>query len=202
MKRVPIIPSLIVLASIGVMVALGIWQIQRAAWKEQMLVQLQANQDLPALDLDPLLQRDDAGDVPMAFRRVLVSCASGTTAPSLRAGRNAAGETGYSHFVPCRPGATGLAGRIEVDVGWTRGPDGRRSVLAGIVAGRTGTAEAAGPIILTAATPSEGLLASTPPSIDDIPNNHVAYAVQWFLFAGAAAVIYALVLLRRSRAGG
>jgi surfeit locus 1 family protein len=34
-----------------------------------------------------------------------------------------------------------------------------------------------------------------------VPNNHLAYAVQWFLFAGVAAVIYALALRRRTRAG-
>jgi len=33
--------------------------------------------------------------------------------------------------------------------------------------------------------------------VGDIPNNHLAYAVQWFLFAGIAGVIYALALKRR-----
>lgn len=42
-------------------------------------------------------------------------------------------------------------------------------------------------------------MASAPPSPDTIPNNHLSYAVQWFLFAGIAAVIYALALRQRWR---
>ena len=43
---------------------------------------------------------------------------------------------------------------------------------------------------------------SAPPSPDSIPNNHLAYAIQWFLFAGFAAVIYFLALKRRERDAG
>jgi surfeit locus 1 family protein len=42
-------------------------------------------------------------------------------------------------------------------------------------------------------------MASAPPSPDNIPNNHLSYAVQWFLFAGIAGVIYALALRQRWR---
>ena len=38
---------------------------------------------------------------------------------------------------------------------------------------------------------------SKPPSPDSIPNNHLSYAVQWFLFAGIAALIYALALRKK-----
>jgi surfeit locus 1 family protein len=43
-----------------------------------------------------------------------------------------------------------------------------------------------------------GLVRSKTPSATDIPNNHRAYAVQWFLFAGVALLIYALALRRRA----
>jgi cytochrome oxidase assembly protein ShyY1 len=36
--------------------------------------------------------------------------------------------------------------------------------------------------------------------VADIPNNHLAYAVQWFVFAGVAAAIYAILLWRRRSA--
>ena len=49
------------------------------------------------------------------------------------------------------------------------------------------------------APPVAGLDAVQPPSPEDIPNNHWAYAVQWFLFAGIAAVIYAMAVARRVR---
>jgi surfeit locus 1 family protein len=43
------------------------------------------------------------------------------------------------------------------------------------------------------------LVASAPPSPATIPNNHLNYAVQWFLFAGIAALIYFLALRQRWR---
>jgi surfeit locus 1 family protein len=38
------------------------------------------------------------------------------------------------------------------------------------------------------------------PSLDEIPNNHRFYAIQWFLFAGIALAIYILALRKRLRA--
>jgi surfeit locus 1 family protein len=38
-----------------------------------------------------------------------------------------------------------------------------------------------------------------PPDPADIPNNHLAYAGQWFFFALTALVIYVLALRRRWR---
>ena len=35
------------------------------------------------------------------------------------------------------------------------------------------------------------------PSGADVPNNHLAYAVQWFIFAAAALIIYILAVRRR-----
>ena len=46
----------------------------------------------------------------------------------------------------------------------------------------------------------DGLKPSALPSLQDIPNNHLAYAVQWFVFAGVAAAIYGLALWQRRRA--
>lgn len=199
MKRLPILATLIVAAAIAVMIGLGVWQLQRAEWKERMLADLAAAPSRPAIDLDPSL---GAGDPPadLAFRRALVSCTARDAAPVLRAGRTLDGVSGFSLFVPCRPGADGWAGRIEVNAGWTRQADYRTPVtLAGITAGVIGTVEPDGPIILTAATPAPGLAASAAPTIADIPNNHLMYAFQWFFFAATAALIYVLALRRRRR---
>ena len=200
MRRLPILATIIVIGAVAVMIALGVWQLQRAGWKERMLADLEAAQSMPALDLDPLLARGTAESVPLAFRRVLVTCAPSDRPPSLRAGRSRGGQSGYSYFIPCRPGADGLAGRIEVNAGWASGPDqSLRPRLTGIVAGVLGTVEPSGPIILTAAEPAPGLQPSVPPSVDDIPNNHMAYAFQWFFFAATAAIIYLVALRRRRR---
>jgi surfeit locus 1 family protein len=55
---------------------------------------------------------------------------------------------------------------------------------------------------LVAAEPGPGLAASAIPSPDSIPNNHLSYAIQWFLFAGIAGAIYVLALRKREQASG
>ena len=51
--------------------------------------------------------------------------------------------------------------------------------------------------MLVADAPPPGLTANAPPDLSAVPNNHLAYGVQWFLFAGIAATIYGLALRRR-----
>jgi cytochrome oxidase assembly protein ShyY1 len=199
MKRLPIIATIIVGAAVAVMIALGIWQLQRAAWKDRMLADLAAAQALAPIDLDAALA--GAGEVPpIAFRRARITCMASQASASLRAGRSRRGATGYSYFIPCRPGAQGLPGRIQVNAGWSQAPNSLlRLDAAGPVEGRIGTAEAQGPIILTADIAIGPLEPSAAPAVDDIPNNHLAYAFQWFFFAATAALIYFLALRRRSR---
>lgn len=198
MRRLPLIPTLIVAAAVLTMIALGIWQLQRARWKERLLVQYAAAASMPAVDLDPLL--DGKGPVPpLAFRRALVTCRADNAEPDVHAGRNAEDAVGQVYVIPCRPGAGGLAGRLRVNIGWSARPDAAlRPSLAGIVAGRLGAVGEDGPIILTAATAAPPLAPSAPASIESVPNNHRLYAAQWFFFAAAAALIYALALRRRN----
>ena len=50
MKRIPIIPTVIVLGAVAVMIGLGFWQIGRAREKEALLARYQAAAGLPAVD--------------------------------------------------------------------------------------------------------------------------------------------------------
>ncbi len=197
MRRLPLLPTLFVAGAVAAMLALGIWQLQRSAWKERLLAEYARGPALPVVDLDPLL--DGGGPVPpLSFRRVLVTCDARDAAPEIRAGRSAADVSGQVYLVPCRPGAAGLAGRIRVNAGWANRPDAvRRLSLGGIVAGRLGPVEGDGPVTLTAAGASPPLTASQPANIETISNNHLLYALQWFFFAIAAAVIYVLALRKR-----
>jgi surfeit locus 1 family protein len=200
MKRLPLIPTIFVAAAVATMIGLGIWQLQRAAWKERLLADYAAAAGLPAVDLDPLL--DGSPQMPpLSFRRALVSCHARGVGPDVHAGRNGSDQVGQVYLIPCRPGAEGLAGRIRVNVGWSA--DVRRDLrpsLDGLVAGRLGAVGEDGPIILVAATAAPPLVAAQPASIESVPNNHLAYAFQWFFFAAAAAVIYWLALKRRGAA--
>ena len=197
MKRIPPVPTLIVALAVAAMVGLGIWQLQRAEWKERLLADYAAAASMAAVDLDPLLDGRPALP-PISFRRALVTCRAQGVEPEVRAGRNAQDAVGQVYVIPCRPGAEGLAGRLRVNVGWSARPDAAlRPSLSGIVAGRLGAVGEDGPIVLTAATAAPPLAPSAPASIESIPNNHRFYAFHWFLFALAAAVIFLLALRRR-----
>ena len=47
MKRIPIIPTLLVLAAVAVMIALGVWQARKIGVKRDLIAQFQANTHLP-----------------------------------------------------------------------------------------------------------------------------------------------------------
>jgi len=200
-KRLPLLPTLFVAGAVATMLGLAIWQLQRASWKEALLAEYSRATTLPAVDLDPLLT--SGRPLPeLSFRRALVTCAARDAPVEARAGRSAADAVGQAYYVDCRPGAAGPAGRLRINAGWAARPDAaRRLTLSGIVAGRLSVVGADGPIILTSATPAAPLAtASAAPGIDTIPNNHLLYALQWFFFAAAATVIYALALRKRNAA--
>ena len=197
MRRFPILATLVVAAAVATMIGLGVWQLQRAEWKERLLADFAAAAAQPPLDLDPLLARG-AEPPPLSFRRVLVTCRFGRAAPELRGGAGRDGAGGYVYLLPCRPGASGLAGRLRVNAGWSRMPDeSLRPALDGLVAGTLGLVEPDGPITLVSAEAAPPLAPSAPPRLDTVANNHLLYAFQWFFFAAAAALIYGLALRRR-----
>lgn len=202
MTRLPLLPTLVVAAAAAAMIALGVWQIGRAEEKAVLLAEYARAGSLPTLDLDPLLARDRADLPPLAFRRVLVTCHARDAEADLRGGRSREGRSGYSWFVPCRPGADGLAGRLVVNAGWSPLPQEGRRITVGPVAGTLGAVREERPIVVTAATAPPPLQPSAPPRIEDIPNNHLMYAFQWFFFAAAALIVYALALRRRLRHTG
>jgi len=198
MRRLPLIPTIIVAAAVATMIGLGVWQLQRAQWKQRLLADLDRAATLHAVDLDPLLEGE--GPLPpLAFRRALVSCRADNVAPQVRTGRSARDAVGQVYLIPCRPGAEGLAGRLVINAGWApRFDAASRLSLGGIVAGRLGAVGEDGPITLTAAAAVPPLAPSQPTRIENIPNNHRLYAFQWFFFAAAAAFIYLLALRRRN----
>lgn len=182
MRRVPVFSTLIVAAAIAVMIALGVWQIGRMHEKEALLERYRAARTMPA----------EAPFGPDSlYRRSRLDCPR-PTAASTMAGLNRNGESGQAHVVRCS-----LAGGGEalVVLGWSRDV-AAREWRGGEVVGWV----APGPR-LVADPPLAGLEANAVPDPSSIPNNHWSYAVQWFLFAGVALVIYALAVRKRLAAG-
>jgi surfeit locus 1 family protein len=189
-KRLPLIPTIIVAAAIAVMIGLGVWQLQRAQWKNGLLTQYARAAALPPIAWPAMPMAKDA---PL-FRRASGFCLS-VTGWTSSAGRNLNGEAGWSHIASCRTGGAEGPG-MQVDMGWSRDP-ANPAWTGGAVSG-TVAPDTKHIIRLISATPAPGLQPSLAPNPQDIPNNHLAYAVQWFLFAGVAALIYWLALRRRT----
>jgi len=194
-RRLPLIPTLIVGAAVAAMIALGFWQLRRAGEKDALLDRYRTAQDLPPISFPTGPIRD--GQLPL-FRHATGMCMSPVARRST-AGQNRAGEVGYAIIVDCSTGAEGPG--MSVEVGWSKNPNApvnwRGGPVSGIIAPDRKTR-----MRLVAATAPPGLEPSAPPSIGQIPNNHRSYAVQWFLFALIAVVIYVLALRKRLRQEG
>jgi cytochrome oxidase assembly protein ShyY1 len=189
-RRIPVLPTLLVALAAAVMVWLGIWQLHRLKWKEGLLAEYAAAAHKPPVAF-PL----DLTDQSLLFRKSEAFCLEpvGWRASS---GRNDAGQPGWRHVADCRTGAEGPG--LAVDMGWSKqstAPAWKGGEVKGVI----------GPdhdnqILLVSDAAGPGLWPSQPPSLDDIPNNHLAYAVQWFIFAALAVGIYGIALWRRGKA--
>lgn len=191
MRRIPILATTVVVAAGAVMIGLGIWQLERAEWKTELLNRYRAAAALPPVDR---FEGTPPEDLP--FRRAVLDCVRGEQWSRVH-GRSARGEPGWSHRLACR---TARAERVHVDMGWSRSTIAAVGWRPGVIEGVLVPDRQHG-VRLVADTPPSGLQPSAAPSIDDIPNNHLLYAVEWFFFAAAAAFIYVLALGRRLSRG-
>lgn len=205
LRRLPVIPTILVAAAVATMIALGFWQIDRAGQKADLIALYRANLAKPAMsfpDIGPVLR--DA-----MFRASSVTCID-VVGWRTEGGRSADGLAGSRYLAECRTGADGPGALIDLGVSQDPGikPRWAGGVASGmittepdhssVVARLFGGGSVLGPM-LVADTPAAGLRASSKPSPDTVPNNHISYAVQWFLFAAAALIIYVLAVRTRLR---
>lgn len=186
MRRLPIVPTLLVLVAIAIMIRLGFWQLDRLHQKEALLARYAAARTMSA---DVPFPQSEAAAEPLLYRHARVDCRT-VSGVSVIAGHNLRGETGMAHVADCLLAG---GGKARVVLGWSREPkpaDWRGGSVMGVVA--------PGPR-LVADPPLAGLAANARPDPADVPNNHLAYAVQWFLFAATALVIYGIAVRRRMR---
>lgn len=72
-RRFPIGLTVATLIALAILLALGTWQLQRLAWKRDLLDRIAALQAAPAQPLAPVLAKHAAGE-DVDFTRVRVSC--------------------------------------------------------------------------------------------------------------------------------
>jgi surfeit locus 1 family protein len=175
-----------VLIAIGIMIRLGVWQLDRLHEKEALLARYASARSMSA---DVPFPQSEAAAQPLFYRHARVDCRA-VTGLTAKAGSNAKGQAGLAHYASCELAG---GGKADVVLGWSQNPaspDWRGGEVMGVIA--------PGPR-LVADPPLAGLDANAMPDPSEIPNNHFAYAVQWFLFAATALVIYALAVRRRMR---
>lgn len=199
MPRFPVIPTLIVGLAIAAMIGLGFWQLERRAEKAALLAQLEANRALPEI----AFPNPPVGDRHL-FRNAWAACLD-----VVRWRHQGAGSHGYRLIAECRTGAEGPG--LLVELGTTHNPRFEPNWSGGPVTGTIAHAPDSRPMLaslfgarerqlmLVADMPAPGLAASQKPDIASVPNNHLAYAGQWFFFAIVAGTIYLLALRRRQR---
>ena len=188
--RVPVFPTILVVAAAAIMVALGFWQLGRMDDKAALIESSEA-----AARKSGRLAWSEVVDDPGAahYRRTTAPCARLLSLGS-RAGRNSRGQSGWAHIATCD---TGFGDIVEVALGWSRDPSAPDWEAAPLVGTVTGGVD--GPLRVTAEKPPAGLTPLARPDPADLPNNHLAYAGQWFFFAITALAIYWLALRRKWR---
>lgn len=204
MKRIPILSTAIVAIAVAAMIALGCWQLfDRLPKKETFLAQLAANPQKP-----PVAFPSIPTDKSLLFRRTSAFCLQPTGWQVEGAGRY-----GWRYIAQCRTGAEGPGFAVEIGVspdpkarpGWRGGEvtgtialaPAHRSLIGGLFDRTPDT------LMIVADTPpvgtGPGFMPARRPSLESIANNHLAYGVQWFVFAAVALGIYILALRRRWR---
>jgi surfeit locus 1 family protein len=227
-----IIPLLMFVVMEITLISLGVWQLQRKAWKEELLHVYKMNATNPeylvGLSDTPLDAKGKFTDTQMRyfnsvqFRKIDSGCSPEVVDGAIKiSGQNLSGESGWRTIVQC----ASWNKSVLIDIGWAKDFQQPRNLSAAIshlkgwyksdiimddpqalpIAGTVINSPAAikaakqlwpdkifQPLLIIAQPQGGELQQSKVPGPKDIPNNHFAYAMQWFIFAGVLAVIFTI----------
>jgi cytochrome oxidase assembly protein ShyY1 len=193
-KRLPVVPTLIVLAAVALMIGLGVWQLQRAKWKEGLIARYAAADRLPPIAFPTAPLHKD--QLPL-FRHATGVCLRILGQRAI-GGENRAGEPGYVHIVDCVTGGEGPG--MSVEVGWSKDPNAKVNWAGGPVSGVIAP-DRVHRMRLVAASAPPGLEPSKVPDVTSVspvtPGGHRGYAATWFGLALIALVTYVLAVRKR-----
>lgn len=201
MKRLPLVPTLMTLVMTGILVWLGAWQLQRREWKHQLIASLEAAQHLPPVTASEFY-RAMIGAGSVQYRRAVVACHPGRVVPyDIKGGESASGEGGFLVLVACSHPA-GRGPDLVAVAGWTRDPSPPPLTVDtefdGTIIEHPYDKHPGRPaFMLIPRTAVPPLAPSRMPVPEDLPDNHMSYALQWFSFAVTLIVIYAIFVFRR-----
>jgi surfeit locus 1 family protein len=219
MNRRMIFPLLLGIAGTAVLIALGVWQLQRLAWKEGIIAEIEGRIGAApvAIPADPEPERDRylpvtaRGDFTGNDLHVLVSTRDQgqghrvISAFVLEDGRRVMVDEGYvrggGELHPGPAVGVTVTGNLhwpdEVD-SWTPAPD----LSDGLYFARDVPAMAAAldtePVLIVARSIDGTAPRATalPVTAEGIPNDHLGYAIQWFGLAAVWAGMTGFLLWR------
>ena len=166
------------LAAVATMIGLGVWQLQRAQWKERCSRDMRRPRRCRRSALPTVPLRDD--QLPL-FRHATGLCLRvvGQRAP---AGENRAGEPGFAHIVDCATGAEGPG--MSVEVGWSKNPNAKVGLARAAWSAESSRRTAGRGCGWSRRARRRGSKPSAPPSLDSpSPTIIGAMRFQWFAFA-------------------
>jgi surfeit locus 1 family protein len=210
-KNWPLIPTILVVLAVATMLGLGIWQLQRKQHHEILLEKVSRNAAKPPISYPEL------GPVSASAlqRKSSITCLR-VVQWREDTGKDNAGKAGTRYLAECVTGvegpgaliAAGVADLPNLSVDWNGGqvsgviteePD-RQSMLAKL----SGPKVVLRPMLVSSQGLG-GLRTAAQPSLDKLREritSNLLYAIQWFIFAFAAAVIFVLAVRKRGQAGG
>jgi cytochrome oxidase assembly protein ShyY1 len=190
-RRLPIFPTIIAAAAVAMLVGLGVWQLQRAKWKEGVIAHFAAAQKLPPITFPTVPLRTD--QLPL-FRYATALCLR-PIGQRATVGENRQGEPGYVQIIDCATGAEGPG--MSVEVGWSKNPNAKVNWRGGLVSGII-VPDRVSRMRLVAATAPTGLEPSKVPDVSTVsaitPAGHRGYAATWFALAVVALAVYAVAV--------
>jgi surfeit locus 1 family protein len=232
MKRFPWILTLVVIPALAFLIGLGVWQVQRLAWKEGLIDQADAAATAPPAPIQTVLAAADP-----EFRRALVVCPGLATARFVELQSIHDGQAGSRLISVCR--TPGVAAPFLIDRGFigdettARPRVAESSLPLSLLVELRRTPRAGGGMTpppannrfyardsaaiaraLGVEQPSEFTLfalASSNPEIAALnasappaafANNHLGYAMTWFGLAIALVGFYVALVWRRLRDDG
>ncbi len=116
-----LLTTLLVIAGVVVLIRLGIWQLERLAWRQEFNARVSAQLAAPVLDLNAEVALDDLFD--MEYRSVVTSGTYDFTKEVLLRNQVWDGQLGYRVLTPLQ--ISGTSWLVYVDRGWIPYADGQ-----------------------------------------------------------------------------
>ena len=214
-----VLPLLFGIFGCAVLVSLGLWQVQRLAWKEGILAEIEARihsepaaLPLAVTEADRYLPVALEGKIGADALRVLVSqkqVGAGylvVSAFEMADGRRVLLDRGFVRLEAAIPegGAVAVKGNVHFPderVSATPENDEAKNIWFARDVARMAEFLGTEPVLVVAreVSPPEAGIAPLPVDTAHIPNDHLGYAVQWFGLAVVWAAMTGYFLWRNRR---